>query len=78
MTIVKKITYKLKFIHSYRFMNSKFSDLVDNLSDINKKECPECMRKKIKSECEFIGFKMIDYITDVKNVKKDVLSQKMD
>ena len=38
-------------------MNSKFSDLVDNLSDINKKECPECMRKKIKSECEFIGFK---------------------
>ena len=53
----KKITYKLKFIHSYRFMNSKLSDLVDNLSDINKKECLECMRKKIKSECEFIGFK---------------------
>ena len=35
----KKITYKLKFIDSYRFMQSKLSDLVDNLSEINKKEC---------------------------------------
>ena len=35
----KKITYKLKFIDSYRFMNSKLSDLVDNLCEINKKEC---------------------------------------
>ena len=35
----KKITYKLKFIDSYRFMNSKLSDLVDKLSEINKKEC---------------------------------------
>ena len=34
----KKITYKLKFIDSYRFMQSKLSDLVDNLSEINKKE----------------------------------------
>ena len=30
----KKITYKLKFIDSYRFMQSKLSDLVDNLSEI--------------------------------------------
>ena len=29
----------------------------DNLSEINKKECPECIKRKIKSECEFIGFK---------------------
>ena len=48
----KKITYKLKFIDSYRFMQSKLSDLVDNLSEINKKECPKC-----KGKCEFIGFK---------------------
>ena len=27
----KKITYKLKFIDSYGFMQSKLSDLVDNL-----------------------------------------------
>ena len=39
-------------------MQFKLSDLVDNLSEINKKECKACMeRKKIKSECDFIGFK---------------------
>ena len=38
-------------------MQSKLSDLVDNLSEINKKECPEYIKRKIKSECEFIGFK---------------------
>ena len=54
----KKITYKLKFIDSYRFMQSKLSDLVDKLSEINQKECSDCMESKnIKSECEFIGFK---------------------
>ena len=52
------MTYKIKFIDSYRFMQSKLSDLVDNLSGIYNKECKSCMeRKKIKSECEFIGFK---------------------
>ena len=54
----KKITYELKFIDSYRFMQSKLSDLVDNLSEINNKDCKTCMeRKNIKSECDFIGFK---------------------
>ena len=48
----KKIVYKLKLIDSYRFMQSKLSDLVDNLSKFNKKQCPEC-----KEKCEFIGFK---------------------
>ena len=33
-------------------MQSKLSDPVDNLSEINKKECLECNGK-----CEFIGFK---------------------
>ena len=38
-------------------MQRKFLDLVDNLSRINKKECRSFMeRKKIKSECEFIGY----------------------
>ena len=37
-------------------MQSKLSDLVDNLPDINKKGCPECI-KKIRSECAFIEFK---------------------
>ena len=54
----KPPTYKIKFIDSYRFMQSKLSDLVDNLSEINKKECKACVeRKNIKSECRFIGFK---------------------
>ena len=39
-------------------MQSKLSDLVDNLSEINNKDCKTCMeRKNIKSECEFIGLK---------------------
>ena len=39
-------------------MWSKLSDLVDNLSEINKKDCRTCMESKnIKSECDFIGFK---------------------
>ena len=33
-------------------MQSKISDLIDNLSEINNKECSEC-----KAKCEFIGFK---------------------
>ena len=52
------ITYKLKFINSCRFMSSKLSDLVDNLSEINRKDCKTCIgRKNIKSECEFIRLK---------------------
>ena len=42
----KKITYKLKFIDSCRYMESKLSNLVDNLSEINKKKCPKCMVRK--------------------------------
>ena len=54
----KTITCKIKFIDICRFMESKLSDLPDNLSEINKKDCKKCMeRKKIRSECEFIGLK---------------------
>ena len=39
-------------------MQSKLSDLVDNLSEINNKDCKTCMeRKNIKLECDFIEFK---------------------
>ena len=35
----KTITYRLKFIdHSFRFMQSKLSELFDNLSEVYKKE----------------------------------------
>ena len=55
---VKKITYKLKFVDSYRFISTSLSNLVDNLSGVYDKECNRCMeRKKIWLNCEFIGFK---------------------
>ena len=54
----KTITYKLKFIDSFRFRADKLSDLIDNLSEICKKECKGYMeRRKIKSEYDFIGLK---------------------
>ena len=54
----KRITYKLNFIDSYRFMPCKLSDLVDNLLRIHKRECKSCMKdKKLRQKCEFIGFK---------------------
>ena len=47
----KAITYKLKVIDSCRFMQSKLSDLADNLSEINNKDCKKCMEiNKIRSE----------------------------
>ena len=45
-------------------MQSKLSTLVDNLSEINNKDSKTCIeRNKVKSECEFIGFKnnRLDY-----------------
>ena len=39
----EKITYKLKFIDSYRFMSTSLSNLVDNLSGVCYKECKNCM-----------------------------------
>ena len=54
----KTTTYKIKFIDSCRFMPSNLSDLGDNLSEINSKDCKTCMeRKNIRSECKFIGFR---------------------
>ena len=35
---VKTVTYRLKFIDSYRFMQDSLSNLTDNLSEINNKE----------------------------------------
>ena len=43
----KIITYRLKFIDSFRFMSTSLSSFADNLSEIYKKECIGC-KKKIK------------------------------
>ena len=50
----KTITYKLKFINSFRFTPTSLSNLVDNLSEVNKEECKACIDTEInKSECDF-------------------------
>ena len=52
----KAIMYKLKIIDSFIFMDNSLSKLVDDLSEIYKKECKGRMeRKGIKSKCDFIG-----------------------
>ena len=52
----KAITYKLKFIDKLYIHEESLSKHVDNLSEIYKKECKVCMEKrKIRSECDFIG-----------------------
>ena len=38
-------------------MSTSLSDLADSLSEIYKKECYACMKRKVISKCNFIGFK---------------------
>ena len=67
----KTVTYKLKFIDSVRFMSTSLSSLVDNLSEIYKKECKGCEEKrKIKSVCNFIGLKNNKLNYECKECKK--------
>ena len=75
----KTVTYKLKFIDSYRFMQFSLSDLVDNTSEIFKsKECKSCIERiKINSECCFVGVKndKLIYKCKYKNVNKNIKDQ---
>ena len=59
----KAITYRLKFIDSFRFVSTSLSIVADNLSEINKKECKGSMeRRKIKSVCDFNCDNIIHWI----------------
>ena len=59
-------------------MQSKLSDLADNLSKINNKDCIKCKeRKNIKTNCEFAGFKNGRLNINVKNAIKHLLNQHM-
>ena len=40
------ITYKIKFIDGCRFMPSNLPNLVDNLSEINNKDCKTSIERK--------------------------------
>ena len=53
----KTVTYKLKFINSYRSMSDSLSNLVDILSEINKKEGKTCMERN-NTKSKFIEFKI--------------------
>ena len=44
-------------------MQGKLSDLSDNLSEINNKECKKCMeRKKLDQNLNLSGLKVIDLV----------------
>ena len=58
--MVKNITYRLKSIDSFRFMSTLLSSLVDNLSEIFKKECKGCEGKKSNQYLILLGFKIIN------------------
>ena len=51
----KKSTYKLAFINSYKFMQSKLSDFVDNLFEINKKNFQNAWGKKLNWNVILLG-----------------------
>ena len=42
----KSIKYKIMFINSFRFMSSKLSDFIHNLSEIYSEECRGCKERK--------------------------------
>ena len=69
----KTITYKLRFIDSFRFMSTSLSELVDNTSGIfNSIECKSCIEKiKINSECCFVGLKNNRLIYKCKECKEE-------
>ena len=49
----KIITYKLRFIDSFRFMSTSLSELADNMSgNFNSIECKSCIENKGCEECE--------------------------
>ena len=49
----KTVIYKLKFIDSFRFMSTSLSSLVDNLSEINKKESVNELIEKFSNTYQF-------------------------
>ena len=54
-------------------MQNKLSNLVDNLSGIFNKQSKSCIeRKKIKSECDYIGFR--NNRLNYRNAEKDLVS----
>ena len=66
----KNITHKLNFIGSFRFMWSKLSDLINNLSEIYSKECRGCNEKESNQYGILLELKIMNYTINATNVKK--------
>ena len=57
----KTVTYKLKFIDSFRFMTNKLSDLVDNLFEIYKNNAKYTWKEEKPShDAIFLDLKIIN------------------
>ena len=50
-------------------MQSKSSELVDNYLKLTKKNAWNKQKEKLSQNVSLLDLKMIDYITDAKNVK---------
>ena len=63
----KTITYKLKFIDSFRFMSTSLSSFVDNLSEkLHSDKCKDC-----KSELDYMSVKYNQLIFQCLECKKN-------
>ena len=68
---VKTITYRLKFIDSYRFMQDSLSNLVDNLSGIDNKEPEKTLIDNMRSMISSLSLS-IDKISEIDSKKSQI------
>ena len=68
---VKTVTYRLKFIDSYRFMQDSLSNLVDNLSGIDNKEPENTLIDNMRSMIRSLSLS-IDKISEIDSKKSQI------
>ena len=69
LNIGKTITYKLKFIYSFRFISTSFSSLADNLSEkLHSDKCRDC-----KSELNYMSLEYNHLIFQIFECKRNYM-----